>query len=71
MRDFFVNWAFRVLIGADVFVRSLWPFGDPRPYQTISSTIGESIRKGGWASRVPWPAWFYQHCLSADHMAEV
>lgn len=51
-----------VLIGVDVTANAL--IGG-RKYQTISSRIGESIRAGTWAARVPWPAWFRAHCLGA------
>ena len=61
-------WALAVLIGVDVTVNAL--FGG-RIYSTISCRIGESIRAGGWASRVPWPAWWVAHCLGAIHSAIV
>jgi hypothetical protein len=51
-----------VLIGLDVTVNAI---AGGRKYQTISSRIGESIKAGGWAARVPWPDWFRAHCLAA------
>lgn len=34
-------------------------------YSTISCRIGWSIKDGGWASRIPWPASWRQHFLDA------
>jgi hypothetical protein len=51
-----------VLIGVDVLGNALLC---GRPYQTISCRIGESIKAGGWAASVPWPAWWRAHCLGA------
>lgn len=49
-----------VLIGFDVLINAILGGAE---YQTISCRIGESIDTGGWASKVPWPAWFREHCL--------
>ena len=57
-----MTYVFGVLIGLDVLTNAL--FGG-RPYSTISCRVGESIRRGGWASHVPWPAWWVQHCLDS------
>lgn len=57
-----------VLIGLDVLVNALL---GGRAYQTISSRIGESIRSGGWASRVPWPPAVLRHCEGAVYTTEV
>ncbi len=56
------HYAFAVLIGIDVLANAL--IGG-EVYQTISCRIGESIAAGGWAARVPWPAWFVAHCQSS------
>jgi hypothetical protein len=56
------NYLLAVAIGLDVLVNGL--IGG-RKYQTMSCRIGESIQGGGWASHVPWPAWFRAHCLSS------
>lgn len=55
-----LNYLQAVLIGFDVLCNALC-FG--RKYQTISCRIGESIKASGWASHIPWPAWFREHCL--------
>ena len=57
-----------VLIGIDVLVNAIL---GGRRYSTISSRIGESIKAGGWASRIPWPHWWVEHCLSSDYTTEV
>lgn len=57
-----------VLIGLDVFVNALL---GGRAYQTISSRLGENIAAGGWAARVPWPAWWLRHCRGAVYTTEV
>lgn len=59
---FLGNWLIAILIGLDVTLNAVL-LG--RRYQTISSRIGESIERGGWAARVPWPAWFRAHCLAS------
>ena len=51
-----------VLIGIDVLANALL---GGRQYQTISCRVGESIRDGGWASKVPWPQFVKAHCASA------
>jgi hypothetical protein len=51
-----------IAIGLDVIVNAIL---GGRQYQTMSCRIGESIRSGGWASRIPWPAWWRAHCLSS------
>lgn len=58
--QFLADWLLAILIGLDVTANAIL-LG--RKYQTISSRIGESIKAGGWAARVPWPAWFRDHCL--------
>ena len=62
------RWVFAVLIGVDVFANAL---GGGRPYQTISARIGVSIRANGWASRVPWPGWWRDHCEGSVFLTEV
>ncbi len=57
-----------MLIGLDIMANAL--IGG-RAYQTISSRCGESMRSGGWASRVPWPAWWVRHCEGAVYTTEV
>lgn len=57
-----------VLIGLDVLVNALL---GGNPYQTISCRLGLSIAGNGWASRVPWPAWFKQHCLDSIYRTVV
>jgi hypothetical protein len=57
-----------VLIGLDIFVNALL---GGRAYQTISSRIGESLRSGGWAARVPWPQWWIRHCEGAVYTTEI
>ena len=57
-----------VLIGLDVFINAL--FGG-EVYQTMSCRIGESIDAGGWASHVPWPAWFRAHCAASIYTTVV
>ena len=53
---------FAILIGIDVLGNALL---GGRPYQTISCRIGESIVDEGWASKVPWPRWWIDHCVSS------
>jgi hypothetical protein len=57
-----------VLIGIDIFANALL---GGRAYQTISSRIGESLKAGGWATHLPWPAVFARHCLASDYTTEV
>lgn len=57
-----------VLIALDVLVNACL---GGRSYQTLSCRLGESIRSGGWASRVPWPAWFRAHCDAAVYTTVV
>jgi hypothetical protein len=64
MRDYFLG----ILIGLDVLGNSLL---GGRTYQTISCRIGESIEAGGWAARIPWPAWWIAHCKSAVYQTIV
>lgn len=33
--------------------------------ETISSRLGKSILKGGWASKVPWPRWLHDHFIES------
>lgn len=63
-----VAYALGVLIALDVLANAL--LGGGR-YQTISCRIGLSIAAGGWAARVPWPAWFRAHCAAAVYQAVV
>jgi hypothetical protein len=56
------RYAVAVLIGLDVLANAL--LGGAQ-YETISCRVGMSIRTGGWAARVPWPAWLKRHCLGA------
>jgi hypothetical protein len=56
------RYVFAVLIGLDVFTNAI--IGGV-PYQTISCRIGESIVDHGWASHVPWPRWWIDHCISS------
>ena len=35
-------------------------------YSTVSSRMGFSMEDGGWASHVPWPAWWRAHCLASE-----
>lgn len=51
-----------VLVAFDVMLNALT---GGRPYQTLSARIGENIKRGGWASHVPWPAWLKAHFLGA------
>lgn len=53
---------FAILIGLDVLANALTGGGK---YQTISCRIGLNIERGGWASRVPWPKWWIEHCEQA------
>ena len=62
------TYALNVLLGVDVLANAL--IGGQR-YMTISGRIGHSIKAGGWASRVPWPQWWINHCLASDYEAEV
>ena len=57
-----------VLIGLDVLVNAICGGAE---YQTISCRIGESIRDGGWAASVPWPAWWRAHCAASIYSAIV
>jgi hypothetical protein len=57
-----------IAIGFDVLVNALL---GGRQYQTLSCRVGESIESGGWASRVPWPAWWRAHCISAVYRTVV
>jgi hypothetical protein len=57
-----MRWLKAVAIGFDVLTNAIT---DGQAYQTISCRIGESIKAGGWASRVPWPASWRQHFLGA------
>ena len=57
-----------VLIALDILANAVL---GGRAYQTVSSRIGESIRAGGWASRVPWPAWWRAHCQAAVYVRVV
>jgi hypothetical protein len=54
--------AFAILIGFDVLANALTGGGK---YQTISCRIGLSIERGGWASKIPWPKWWIEHCEQA------
>ena len=56
------GYALAVLIGLDVLVNAVL---GGEVYQTLSCRIGESIAAGGWASRVPWPAWWRAHCAAS------
>jgi hypothetical protein len=51
-----------VLIAIDILINSLT---GGEAYTTLSCRIGESIQAGGWASRIPWPHWLYQHFLDS------
>ena len=51
-----------IAIAVDILANALLG-GDH--YTTISCRIGESITAGGWASRVPWPAFAKRHFLSS------
>ena len=57
-----------VLIGLDVFVNAIL---GGQVYQTLSCRVGESIASGGWASRVPWPAWWVRHCSASIYTTVV
>lgn len=62
MKQGLVGYAHNVLIGLDVLTNAVL---GGQPYQTLSCRIGVSIASGGWASWVPWPAWFRAHCAAA------
>ncbi len=57
-----------VLIGLDVLLNAILA---GRPYNTISCRVGVSIRDGGWASHVPWPQWWRDHCAAAIYTTVV
>lgn len=57
-----------VLIGLDVLANACL---GGRAYQTVSSRLGENMRAGGWASRLPWPGWWTRHCLGAVYTTEI
>lgn len=60
------------LIGLDVALNGLISLAvGGGAYQTVSCRIGLSIQDGGWASRVPWPAWLRAHFLDAVFVAVV
>lgn len=56
------GWILSVLLGLDCLVNTI--LGGRFP-DTISARLGRSIELGGWASRVPWPAWWVAHCKRA------
>ena len=63
---------FCVLIGVDVLANAILTLAaGGAPYTTISCRIGMSLAAGGWASPLPWPAWFRAHCLGAVYQATV
>jgi hypothetical protein len=62
------NYIVGIGIGLDVLANALLA-GDH--YTTISCRIGESIKAGGWAAHVPWPAWLKQHFLGAVYTTTV
>ena len=68
LRSRFGRYILNVLIGVDVLADAI--LGGPA-YMTISARVGESINSGGWASRVPWPAWWRAHCAAAIYTAIV
>lgn len=56
------NYVVAVGIGMDVTLNALT---GGRKYQTISCRVGESIKRGGWASLIPWPEALRRHFLDA------
>lgn len=57
------NRIFCLLIGFDVLANAVITlFVGGEAYTTISCRVGMSIKSGGWASRVPWPQWWINHC---------
>lgn len=58
-----------ILIAIDVLANSLIP--GAVHYETISCRIEENIKAGGWASKVPWPAFMLRHFLGADYVTKV
>ena len=59
---------YALLIALDVLLSALTGGG---PYKTISCRLGQSMMNNGWASRVPWPAWWRAHCTAAVYMRVV
>ena len=57
-----------ILIGVDVLLNALLAGA---PYNTISCRVGLSIQNDGWASHVPWPAWWRDHCAAAIYTTVV
>jgi hypothetical protein len=62
------NYVLGILIGFDVTANAI--IGGAH-YMTISARIGLSIKAGGWASKVPWPAWWVRHCMTSVYMTVV
>lgn len=58
--DRYRGWAISSLLALDVFVNCFFLFG--RFPETISGRLGRSMANGLWASRVPWPRWWVEHC---------
>lgn len=57
-----MNYLKAVAIALDILANA---FTGGQPYQTISCRIGESIRDGKWASKVPWPGFLRAHFLAS------
>ncbi len=54
-----VNYVYNIFVALDQLVNVVLLFGDPD--ETISSRVGKSYVKGGWAAKVPWPPWAKRH----------
>lgn len=62
LAEVLLNWSYNVFSATSAWANAVIG-GDPG--ETISSRIGKSIRGGGWAAGVCWPAWARDHFLWA------
>lgn len=55
-------WLWNSFVGVDILLAAMfWPGG--KAGQSISARVGESMIKGGWASKFDWPQWWITHCI--------
>ena len=57
------NYLYNVMVALSQLLNVIFLFGDPD--ESISGRIGKSYKAGGWAAKVPWPAFMLNHWVAS------